>query len=681
MGSLITKRRALLAFFERHARRAWVGPVLRALPFALPTAFLAWLAIRGILASTQGAPAVPLDDAYIHFQFARSFVNGAPLVYAPGAAAVAGATSWLWPAALAVGYALGFREQSIVWWAWALGFASLGLLAAEARRAARGLCEPGTAAGAAVLVFCFGANTWFAASGMEVVPLAWLMLRGVTSAAEWYERAPSSRGRRELVLSALLLPLLRPEGAWVTLLIALVLFVEPRGGRRGYGFVALSGVLLPGVLNRLFSGEFTSTTARSKWLLLSPYSTATSLRDALLDYAHTLLGTLLNGEIWSSVFLPRGGAVVALLALFALPLAGYRRGTTVRGCLFLALALGIVFPGTYDCPLCNRLRYLWPFFPAWLIGGAALADLLGVALARRAPEFRAAGPLAVGVIAGALLGCLHFALDDLATSAAAIYKQQVSLGKWAARALPRNACLGVNDTGAITYFSGKRTFDVVGLTTQGEARYWAAGAGARFEHYERLGRAKLPTHFIVYEEWFAIDALLGEELTERSVPGATILGGERMVAHVADYHLLGSAERPDPSTSEGRALLDRLDVADLESEASHGYALLTATQRQSYVAETLGQLDGARAGRCDDRFELEVMPGGALVIRVAADTATTLDVTIGGSARELPIPASFWHEVTLELPATLPAARAAISVHARHGTFSSLHYFSLGPRR
>jgi len=52
----------------------------------------------------------------------------------------------------------------------------------------------------------------------------------------------------------------------------------------------------------------------------------------------------------------------------------------------------------------------------------------------------------------------------------------------------------------------------VGLTTRDEARYWVAGAASRFEHYERLHArraAALPTHFIVYPEWMALDAVLG----------------------------------------------------------------------------------------------------------------------------------------------------------------------------
>ncbi len=154
-----------------------------------------------------------------------------------------------------------------------------------------------------------------------------------------------------------------------------------------------------------------------------------------------------------------------------------------------------------------------------------------------------ARPVVAGALVGGLAGHLPYSLDDVAESANAIRRQQGDLGRWARDALPPDAVIGVNDTGAIAYFSGRRTFDVVGLTTLGEGRYWVAGAGSRFEHYERLGVKRLPTHFIVYPEWFAIPTLEGEWLTERRV-SATILGGENMVASKADWSTLGSGERP-----------------------------------------------------------------------------------------------------------------------------------------
>src|SRR5262249_31787036 len=135
-------------------------------------------------------------------------------------------------------------------------------------------------------------------------------------------------------------------------------------------------------------------------------------------------------------------------------------------------------------------------------------------------------------------------VDDLAQSAAAITAQQVALGRWAAEHLPKRAKIGVNDAGAVAFFSERQTFDVVGLKTRCEARYWGGGAGSRFEHYERLPRAALPTHFIVYPEWFGIPQLLGDYLAERRVDGATILGGPLMVAYTANYAALGSGASP-----------------------------------------------------------------------------------------------------------------------------------------
>jgi len=67
---------------------------------ALAVALLAQRTIGGVLAKV-GHAAAPLDDAYIHFQYARAIVEGHPLRFQAGAAITSGATSMLWPALLA----------------------------------------------------------------------------------------------------------------------------------------------------------------------------------------------------------------------------------------------------------------------------------------------------------------------------------------------------------------------------------------------------------------------------------------------------------------------------------------------------------------------------------------------------------------------------------------------------
>lgn len=653
----------------------------RLLAIGVPLGFVAEAALTKVLAATGGTPAVPLDDAYIHFQFARSFAEGQPLVYSPGTPPVPGATSLLFPMLLAIPYALGLREHAIVWGAWALGWLALGLLADEARVSGKKLAGTWGGIGSAALVLAFGANAWFAASGMEVLPLAWLMLRAVRRASEWIEGESDGRQSRavgELWLLSLLLPLMRPEGAYANLLVGGALLLFPRGGRRWFGLLPFVAMATPVFANFLFTGQALSTTARAKWLPLSPYVDGSELWLHFWTYVKLLAGTLINGELWTALFLPRGSAPFALAALFALPVIALRPKLRARALLLFLLALGSLIPATYECYLCNRVRYLWPFAPAWILGAAALSELVASALATLRKEFAPAGALLLGSFAGALSAQLPGSLDDLALSSRAIHDQQVSLGSWAQNALPTGASIGVNDTGAIAYFSGRRTFDIVGLTTLSEARFWIAGAGSRFEHYERLGRSRLPTHFIVYPEWFALDPLLGRELSERYVPDATILGGQRMVAYEAEYRWLGSGEAPSDAP-RGMRVIDRLDVADLESERVHEYVLDDARKDDNVALFAGERLDGARRNRREDRFWLELAAGGAIIVRVTTDVPTELELDFGGVRLRVDAPLSLERDLALDLPPGVRSGRTPIRVRCREGRFTSLHYFSLSP--
>jgi len=133
---------------------------------------LALLSVRSVLHATGGVPAVPLDDAFIHFEYARSFWEGRGFAYTQGAAPVAGATSLLWPLLLTAPYALGLRAERLIWAAWAFGWAALGMLGYETRRASERLLSEDGALAAELMVLTFSGYAWFATSGMEVVPLA-----------------------------------------------------------------------------------------------------------------------------------------------------------------------------------------------------------------------------------------------------------------------------------------------------------------------------------------------------------------------------------------------------------------------------------------------------------------------------------------------------------------------------
>jgi hypothetical protein len=666
----------------------------------LVTFWLARLTTRTILAKT-GEPAVPLDDAYIHFQYARALAEGRFFAFQPGEGYTSGATSLLWPAMLAPFYLLGLRDTAIIWAAWLWGWLFLGLLAVEVKRLAAPLVGDLGGVGAAGITLLFGGYTWFAASGMEVSPLAYTLALSARLGAAWAER-PEERTpalRNRLLAVAILGPLVRPEGMVASALVLAVLlaFAPSRSSTqaekirtRSWALLTLLGPLLPPLINRLLTGHFSTTTTQVKWMGLNPYYGGPNFWGSTRGNLDTFFKFLLDGREWSAIFIPAGSFPVAMGALASILYAGARTGRWVRAALVLALAAGMALPTTYLSFLWNRLRYLWPFAFAWAIGLACLGRAVADLAATIRPRYAVAGLLLTGAMGGMLGHHLPWTMDDVAQSASAIHRQQVHLGRWAREHLPAGSRIGVNDTGAIAYFSGHKVFDVVGLTTPREARYWVAGPGSRYEHYERLHRqdpAQLPTHFIVYPHWMACDAVLGRELHRATVTDQSILGGVTMVVHEARYDRLHRGDRPEKPVAG--LLLDEVDVADLESEEEHGYDVRVGggTEADNLVRSTVTDLgeernDGGRGKRARDQFRMKTPTGaGVLVARWGAPSGAELSVRVGGrEVGKIEVEPVRW--VEHEIPVRGPGGEAQVEVIPVDGRpFTSMHYwmYEVGP--
>ncbi len=650
---------------------------------AIAIGVLARAAISHILARC-GEPAATLDDAYIHFQYARAFAEGHPFRFQAGEPPSSGATSFLWPLALALFYKVGFTGKSILWAAWGLSYAAYGALAWEAWALTSKLANHAAAIGAAALVLSFGGLQWFAPSGMEVLPFAWAITSTVRRSAEWVEEPllRSARRRNLLCAFAFLCPLLRPEGAIFSLapVVALAAFPASRDLRtRALAIVPLlSLALLPAILH-VVTGDAQSSTARVKLLSGTPYPPWTP---TAWENVRTFVTKLLNGEIWSAEFLPKGGAPVAFASIGAIGTCGVIKRRPFRAVFVIAIALAALVPCLYVTFLWNRLRYLWPFSTGWLVGLACIADLLGQfagSLHRRA---RHVSLLVIGVFAG-LFGSRHDGVvEDVANSASGIDRQQVALGRWARANLPEGARIGVNDTGAIAYFGDRRTFDIVGLTTQSEGRYWVAGAASRYEHYERLRRDRpelLPTHFIVYAEWMACDAVLGELLHEVTVTDSSILGGQTMRVYVANYDHLGKGELP---WTPGFQPADTVDVADVESERAHGYDLAGARDTDETIHSGLspaggGVIDGGRTARTRDAFRVRLGQGRhrGIVRALAPSPPSTLRIL--AAAKEIArvtLSTTAWEELAFDLPAGM-GGEVDVEVIASGSPVTTFHYW------
>jgi hypothetical protein len=670
---------------------------------AVASALVGVAAVRAILAQA-GEPALPLDDAFIHLQYARRLAEGHFFSYAPGEGYTAGATSVLWPLLFAPAFVLGVRELDVVWLAWLAGGIAHALTALETGRLAAPLVGRVGAAGAAAMCLAFGAFAWFSFSGMETVALALVLVHAARLASDYCERRYVSRRSIEarLMAVALLAPLVRPEGLIASLSVATAFSRASVGARAApVRAIALAAAALaaPGlapVMHRIGTGHAASTTAMVKWLPLDPYRQDGGWLADAVDNAKLLLTDLLNGGPWTVIFVPQGFAWLLAVGLGAAALATVRARCWWRGALIAVLVCGTLLPCTYGTMLWNRVRYIWPFAPAWFVlasaaavelarVGARFALAIGPRLGARAGRLdRLVGMGAAALVGGVvaqLAGKLPWAIADLAESARAIARQQVTLGRWAAGALPSEARIGVNDTGAIAYLSGRRTFDVVGLTTEGEARYWTAGPGARFEHYERMPRDALPTHFIVYPEWMALDAVLGAPLVEATVLEQSILGGVTMIAYEAEWSLLGTGARPVARSDGWGELVAELDVADLESERPFGY-VLGSDARSHYCIATVGArpdggvlADGGRIERAEDRFRLGPLEATRMVMRVSS--RAPLEIWLGGmrigEATAL-AETGQWQELAVDLPPL--ASPVVVVVRAvRPLRFASYHYW------
>jgi hypothetical protein len=155
-----------------------------------------------------------------------------------------------------------------------------------------------------------------------------------------------------------------------------------------------------------------------------------------------------------------------------------------------------------------------------------------------------------------------------------------------------------------------------------------------------------------------------------------------MVAHAASYRILGTGALP--RLEQPCAVKDELDVADLESEASHAYELFGGTSATNLVVEHDGAADGGRSERARERFVIALVPGGRLVTRVSARDEVALESFIepeqGGAATSLgrrELWNGEWQEVAWTIPPNSPAGRATIELRVLGGTVTVLHHWSL----
>ncbi len=470
---------------------------------------------------------VPLDDAWIHFQFARNLARGDGFAFNPGQP-TAGSTAPLWTLLLAAVYRLGgpfplFGQiLSAASFLLALGATYVLTRQLTGRRWAAAL--------AGALVAVNGRMVWAGLSALETCLFAALTLLAVTS---HLKDRHTGHWRLQTALLFGLAALARPEGY---LLFALAL--------ADHGVDALTS---PAPVSALRSRvkEIAPSTALFAalvlpYLVFSLYTAGSPLPNTFSAKATFNFGPSLD-------FLGLGSRYLILDNFLLLPF--FLLGLVLlleRDRLLSAWAAGLPIVYAFlHASLYQHGRYLIPIIPA----NAAIA-LFGLLEARKLARRRGWRWTGSQRWLGALVGVLLLSATawrvpimarSLAWNVDEINKMHVGLGRWAMEQTPANTVLALNDIGAITYVSQRETVDLAGLVTP-EVTPILRGPD-RASGLIGLMASEGVTHVIIFPNWFPDLAARSDVLTPVhgvTLERRTIAGGRTMVVYQAAW------ESPSP---------------------------------------------------------------------------------------------------------------------------------------
>jgi hypothetical protein len=643
---------------------------------------------------------MPLDDVYIHFQYARAIAEGHPYAYNPGLPLTSGATSFLYPYALAAGYSIGFRDLRLGIWAMALGAAAFTGAIFLVYRIGR-LRAPFSVALLVAAAFAVsGVYAWHAMSGMET------LLAVCFSLALFYGVAD---GRAQWTAAGgVLLALTRPEGAVGALLAAAALLAglrsqairdAPAVRPRVVWLLPLLAIAVQPIVNLAITGSLTASGSQAKSLL----STIASLESIGLAFKLQLL------RFWRELLLPPaeppyGVVLISALAVIGLLLPALRRlpsrfagrsglpeaAAWKSTAIALAwLAGGSLLISTLDTAFWHFKRYQMPFlalvFPlaAW---GAGWID----ARLRSRPSARPAPmqtvdrlrslivPALVAVMGIGLAAGWPTWLSAYALNVGYIHAQPYAMALWLRDHTAPDAVIAVHDVGMMRYVGERTTLDMVGLTTPGAALYWRNGPGAvgAFLTRERpdliaaygeghgLGLGYL-ARTDLYAEPLALFSMTADPLYNVAV-AAPAQG-----IYQPDWAAADAARAPRQASLSGDLAgltpIDYINVADILDEQAHGYqwrsdrpALGFPTEFYQFAALDCAAdcllMDGGRRINSEEIFTLRTRPGEPviLVTRVHAGHAGDVDVFVGErlvATHVLPYLPGSWLEIATYIPA------------------------------
>lgn len=532
-----------------------------------------------------GPWSAPLDDVFIHFDFARQTARGHAFEWSPGAGYSSGGTSLLYPFVLVPGFWLGLGGLNLMLWAAVVACVCVFGSLLSLRRLWRGLPRA-TSYFLPPVLLCVGALDWSLWSGMEVALFLGLWSLAVVAWDDLCLAADKPgtpfAAAALLGLSGLLVCATRPEGIgalfvlagsalWkhrrqvpLRLLLLAALAVAP----------ACSVLVGHALANRMLTGDSTAAGALVKLEMHHPYLTRSDVIGAWWFHFKYQVLRVTQYHFSDIAWVGWSAWLIAAYALWA------PRTRPVAIILWLSLLTWVSIVALNGQVRWQNERYTMPAV-AWLLTSAALGLAAAFAqLDRR--NLRTLVPVACGVLLSALFVWrqaprFREQLWFFGRASRNIYDQHVRTGrKLRDEFRPQPSRVLVGDAGAIPYIADVPALDIIGLGGFHGlpfARATRQSVAAGIELIERLNPAERPDVLAIYPGWWGDFPLwFGRRIDEVPVRGNVICGGASKVLYQPRWESLNRSEQPFSLLARERRV-DGIDMADLVSEKSHGYAL------------------------------------------------------------------------------------------------------------
>jgi hypothetical protein len=657
----------------------------------------------------------PLDDVFIHFDFARSTARGYPFEWSEGNGYSSGGTSLLYPFVLAVGYWLGYQGTSLMLWAGIIATASVTLTLCFTRGLMRPFAPP--------LLFILpplflsvGGLNWSLFSGMEV---AFFLAVWAACFYRWDACLQAPPGlvlvrSAWLGVACVVLVATRPESAPIVACFAFTSLaatwrrtspVQRLACLAVIGVPAAVVLVVQAVANHAYTGEWTAAGGLVKLEMNHPYLTRSEVWDAWVFHVRYQIARITNHHLSSSVFRFEGVEVSAgwLIWAFALVPLLQRKTRTHAILLWLCLITWMMTVALNGHVRWQNERYAMPEV-AWLLLGAGVgfASVLEPAIKGLVTWVRPARSAALA--ASTLVAALLYATlsraqyrDQLwffGRAARNISDQQVTAGRQV-RALRGHRIL-VGDAGAIPYISDLPAIDLIGLGGYHDLPFAKAsrlGLGAGIELLQRLPEADRPDLMAIYPSWWGmLPTWFGERIVSIPAPGNVICGGQEKVIYRANFSALVGTDSP---TNRPRRdfVQAELDFADLVSErAAHtqfhgtpGYVTMKLLPHPNNSKADLW--DAGRILPPDTSVSFKL--GGLVphepakvLLRIAPGQASEVELSASGKSllKARLAPSAGWQEVPLAVPKEDVSETVLLTLRSTSGETILYHLWILQER-